>query len=276
MITSRKNPIVLDLVRLKDRRGRLEANRILIEGETEVAEAARAGVVLEKLVCVPGTPAVAEIETWVGDDVQRVAVSAEVFEKLSFRQNPDGVLAVAQPPSVDLESLSIQCDSVFLVLDRIEKPGNLGAIARTARAAGASGILICGGCEAFNPNAIRSSRGHLFAVPIVSVNPPAVIDWARSKKVRLVVADPAAPPDLWSVEISGPVGLVLGEEHAGADPVWRETGAALVRIPMEVAMDSLNVSVSAALLLYEMMRRRGLAITGNSGLLAGKDAYPED
>lgn len=263
MITSRQNPLVREVAALKTRRGRRESGQILIEGRTEIAEAIRAGIVIERLIHDQEGFRDEDLDTFRGGANAIVAVSTGVFEKLSFRENPDGLIAVAVAPGGGIGTLPVSPTASFVILDRIEKPGNLGAIARTARAAGAAGMISCGGCERFNPNAIRSSRGHLFAIPSAEATVRETLDWARERGVHLVVADPGAEADLWSLPMAGPLGFVLGEEHGGVDPAWTVEGAVPVRIPMEVAMDSLNVSVSAALLLYEALRRRGLALSGN-------------
>ncbi len=276
MITSRQNPLVREIVGLKTRRGRQESGRILIEGLTEIGEAVRAGVLIERVISDPQRNRIQNMDTTWGDRIELMEVSGGVFEKLSFRENPDGLIAVATAPGGDLDRIPLGPNSVYMVLDRIEKPGNLGAIARTARAAGAAGLVVCGGCERFNPNAIRSSRGHLFAIPSAEASMEEILGWTESKGIGLLVADPGAADDLWTVSIEGPVGFVLGEEHGGVDPGWIGAGARPVRIPMMVAMDSLNVSVSAALLLYEALRRRGLATGANSSLLTVEDAEPND
>ncbi len=264
-ITSRQNPLIKELYALKDRRGRKLAGHFLVEGETEILEALRADLALKRLVVCyeigTGRSSGELAEEADRREIEVVEVSEPVFGKLSVRDNPDGWLGVAKRSRLTLADLKLGRKAPLLVLDRIEKPGNLGAIARTARGAGCSGIILVGGaCEMENPNAIRASRGHLFHLPVVEATFEECTTWLFNEKVEVVVADAGSKAELWTFEMGGPMAFVLGEEGNGLDPRWFDLPVKSVRIPMTVEMDSLNVSVSAALCLYEAFRRRSMGL----------------
>jgi TrmH family RNA methyltransferase len=182
-----------------------------------------------------------------------VRVSARVFARISARRHPDGVAAVVETPSLRLDDLPTD-DRVALVADAVEKPGNVGAMVRTADAFGASFIGASLGTDLVNPNVVRSAQGSLFACPLATAPRGEVIPWCV-RRGPIVVASPDADRSLWETDLTGPVSIVVGSEHRGVDPAWYEIASAAT-IPTSGTADSLNASVAAAIFLAEASRQR--------------------
>jgi TrmH family RNA methyltransferase len=255
-IASPANPRIRALAALHKRRERDAQARFLVEGTREVDRALTSGRHLTELLICPDLAGAAQ------DDLMRRAVDAGVpvtrtserpFGKLSRRQHPDGVLAAAEAFPTDLESLSAP-PGLTLVAASIEKPGNLGAMLRTADATGAALVVADAAVDVFNPNVIRASQGAVFSVPLAAAASADVIRWLRPVDT-VVVATPGAEQTFWEVDLSGTAALVVGSEHAGLPGPWLDAGTP-VRIPMAGSADSLNTSVAAAVLLYEAVRQR--------------------
>ncbi len=259
-ITSTSNPSVKGWARLKDRKGRAEAGRFLIEGHREITHAFSAATTIHEVVVAPELASPREIELAermadVGTSV--IEVGRAAFEKLSFRRHPDGLLAVASRSEPTLDDLVLGSPAFVLVLDGIEKPGNLGGIVRTADAAGVDAVILVNArCEPMNPNAIRASQGSVFAIPICVAPEPDVAAWIADRGLRTVAASPEATTAVWEVDLTGDVAVIIGAEANGVGPTFRSPGTT-VQIPMVGAADSLNASVSAGILLFEIVRQRG-------------------
>jgi RNA methyltransferase, TrmH family len=258
-IDSPKNPTVKALARLRERRHREREGLFLIEGAREVTRAAQAGVPLEQLLIA---------ETFLGDegrallreapaDLKRFELSEAAFARLSLRQNPDGVLAVARAVPIALESLTLPEDALVLVIDGLEKPGNIGALLRTADAGDLAAVFLSGaGADLHNPNVIRSSVGSVFSRPVLAVPERDLLAFLRAGGFTLVAATPEAERAHWDEDYRGRTALLLGAEHAGLSAFWREEADRPVRIPMRGAADSLNVATAGAILIYEALRQR--------------------
>jgi TrmH family RNA methyltransferase len=256
-IESLSNTRIAAIVRLKKRRQRESSGTFLIEGTREAERALAAGTsIAEAFVC----PEYATAETrTLADNLARTGIrltttSTRVFDRISQRQNPDGIVAVASVWDPSLEGLA---SDLTLVAESIEKPGNLGAMFRTADAAG-SGLLIADpNVDPFNPNVVRASQGALFSVPFAVADTATAIGWAL-RRGSLFVATPDADVEFWDADLTGITTIVIGSEHAGVSAAWRRAGTP-VRIPMAGHADSLNASVSAAVMLFEAVRQRGQA-----------------
>ncbi len=260
-ITSPQNPRVKDTVRLRDRRHREEQGRILIDGARELQRAIDAGVkLLEAFVCEPlcqGHPTRRLLAALPASGCETLLVSPPVFEKLAFGQRAEGVLGVAETPRIALQSLDIKPQSLVAVLEGVEKPGNLGAVLRSADAAGVSAVIAADPrTDLYNPNAIRASLGTIFTMPVCEAASADVLQWLRENRFHIFSArvDGAAP--YTTVDYRGPTAVVLGSEAAGLSDIWRGADIAAVRLPMLGAADSLNVSVTAAVIFYEALRQR--------------------
>jgi len=184
-------------------------------------------------------------------------VTPELFAKLAVREESGGIVLVIPYLDASLEHLPQRIPSFFAVIDRPEKPGNLGAILRTADAAGVDGVIVCGGADLHNPNVVRASLGTLFTAPVAEANEEAALAWLRHSGVRLVGAMPDATLRYTAADLTGPVAIVMGSEAEGLSPLWAESVDERVTIPMFGQADSLNLATATALLLYEVVRQRG-------------------
>lgn len=262
VITSLQNPRVKALVKLRDQRGRRKAGLFIAEGMREVQRAMSAGLKVQAVwVCedliggVGGLPLRSEIE--------RVSVSAAVFKKLAYVREPEGVLAVCEPPGWSVDSLPGACETTLdLVAVGTAKPGNLGAMVRTADLAGCRCVLAAGTpVDAMNPNAIRASTGSAFTVPTVSMGEQETIDHLLQNNVRILAAVVDGEVEHTQADYAGPCAIVIGPEDTGLSKRWRlaaaQTAGQTVRIATATgSADSLNASVAAGVLLFEALRQR--------------------
>ena len=261
MITSIQNPRVKDAVRLRDRRHREKQQRILIDGARELRRAIAAGVKLvEAFVCeslCTSDDARQLLASLSETDGEILEVSESVFEKLAFGQRVEGILGVAEMPHPTLQSLAVPENAVVAVLEGVEKPGNVGAVLRSADAAGMSAVILADPrTDLYNPNAIRASLGTIFSMPVCEAASGDVLLWLRERKFSIFTARVDGSLPYTEVDYRGPSAIVLGSEAAGLSPLWAGKDIQAVRLPMLGAADSLNVSVTAAVLFYEALRQR--------------------
>jgi TrmH family RNA methyltransferase len=261
-IHSLQNPRIKQALRLRDRRGRQQQSRIIVDGWRETCRALRGNVTpLELFVCEPLLTAqqlqqLAARSTARG--VEPTLVTREVFEKLAFGDRGEGVVLVADLPHMSLEQLPFPAEAVVGILEHVEKPGNLGAVVRTADAAGISAVVVAdGGTDLYNPNAIRASLGAIFHLPVCTAGASETRVWLEQYGATIFVArvDGAVPYS--QARYRGRCAIVLGSEAHGLSEVWQGTGIQSVALPMQGIVDSLNVSATAAVLFYEAMRQRG-------------------
>jgi TrmH family RNA methyltransferase len=185
-------------------------------------------------------------------------VGPAVLARVAFGQRSDGVVAIVGTPVTALADLVLRPDPLVVVVEAIEKPGNLGAIIRTADGAGADAVIAAEPrTDLFNPNAIRASLGTIFALPVVAAPATETIDWLAAHGIRPVAARVDAPAAYTDIDLRGPLAIVLGSEAGGLSDAWTEARVQPVAIPMHGTADSLNVSIAAAVLLYEARRQRG-------------------
>ena len=253
-ITSLQNPRVKHLVKLRDdKRQRKQDGLMLVEGYDEIQLALSAGYQPQTLFSAPEF-ASRQLERV---NAENITVNRAVFEKISYRENPDGWLAVFHIPSVSLNDLKLSESPLVIVAESIEKPGNLGAILRTADAARVDAVLVCDPrVDVWNPNVVRASRGALFSVPTVECDNVSALDWLRSRKVRVLAATPAAETVYSDINLREPVAIAVGTEDEGLTDFWMSNADVKVKIPMMGKVNSLNVSVSTALIIYEAVRQR--------------------
>lgn len=260
-ITSLQNPRVKQLVRLRDRRERDELGLFLIEGYRETRRALEAGVKPKEFYFAAdwflgeNEPALLEQARQAG--AQLFELSKEAFAKCSYRDRPDGLLAVAPQWRRSLAELELSPQPFLLVVEAIEKPGNLGTILRSADAAGVDGVIVCDPVtDIFNPNVVRSSTGVLFSVPLVVADSTAVLTFLRERGIRVVATTPAAEKLYTQVDLRGPMAIVMGSEQYGLSDYWLKESNLLVRIPMAGQADSLNVAMATIITLFEAVRQR--------------------
>jgi len=259
-IDSSKNPTVKALVRLKERRIRERERRYLIEGSREVTRAVQGGISLEQVYFAPELlqeEGQSLLELPDTTNIDATSLSKAAFEHISLRQKPNGILGVAKMKEQDLEGLELARNALVLVIDGLEKPGNVGALLRTADAANLAAVFLTGaGTDLYNPNVIRASMGSVFSRPVLNVATQELISYLTDRNFKLVAATPAAETLYWQEGLTGPTALILGTEHEGLGKDWLRAASSQVIIPMNGLADSLNVSVAGALLIYEALRQR--------------------
>jgi TrmH family RNA methyltransferase len=260
-ITSIHNPRVKNAVRLRGVKGRRAQGRILIDGVREISRAAEAGLqILEVFFCPDlcgAEDACSLLKKLESSSSELLSVTEAVFEKLAFGQRREGLLAVAKMPHSRLEDLCLPDNPLVAVVEGLEKPGNLGAVCRTADAAGVSALISAEPrTDLFNPNAIRASLGTLFTLPVCESTSREVIPWLRKRRIRIYAARVDGAMLYTDADYRGPTAIVLGSEAAGLTPLWTGEDMIPIRLPMRGAADSLNLSVTAAVLFYEALRKR--------------------
>ncbi len=261
-ITSRQNTRVKAALRLRERRARKERWQFLIDGARELLRALDAGVSVDQgFVCRELCQS--EEARQVADALAQTSatvdlVTPEVFEKLAFGDRAEGVLAVAATPDRTLETLILPACPLIAVLENVEKPGNLGAVLRTADAVGIDALLVTGdGTDLYNPNTIRASLGTVFSVPVFGTDNETALAWLAQQQVGIFTARVDAGRLYTEADFRSGSAIVLGSEAAGLSDAWRGDQVTGIRLPMHGQADSLNVSVTASVLLYEAVRQRG-------------------
>lgn len=273
LITSRQNPRIQRLVRLRERSVRESERVFLLEGLREIERAVAGGISVTEFYFCPEkirSPLSRKILTQMlvrvpGENCFELAPAA--FEKISYRDKPEGVLAVAAMRSHRLEDLPpipTGTAPLYLVAESVEKPGNLGALLRTADSAGCSALICCGtGTDAYNPNAVRASQGTLFSMPFAVAPIETVHAWLRARNVRIFATSPDAKKTYWDCDFSVPSAILVGAEATGLSPFWLENpenkSVVPVSIPQRGMADSLNVSMAAGICLFEAVRQRATA-----------------
>jgi TrmH family RNA methyltransferase len=260
-ITSPTNPRVKALVDLRRRRSRERSRAVPVEGYDELALVRSAGVdVRELYVCpelVRTAAARARLDELAAGPGPVYLLSRDAFEKASYRESPDGWLAVVDDPTRELADIALPADALVLVCEGVEKPGNLGAMLRTADAVGATAVVAADPATDWgNPNVVRASLGAVFTVPVATADAAEAKAWLLAAGVAVVVGTPDAAHTASEADLRGPVAIVVGAEHAGVSAAWRDGPVVTVSIPMLGKVNSLNVATSAALLLYEALRQR--------------------
>ncbi len=260
MITSLQNPRVKAAIKLRDRRGRQRSGLMLVEGYHELALARRCGVTPEELFFCPELarleelPLLSELR---GAGTTVLAVSAAVMGKLAYREHPDAWLAVAAAPRRTLADLTLPPAPLLVIVEGVEKPGNLGAILRSADAAGVDAVIVCDGAtDLANPNVVRASKGALFQVPVAEATSSETLAWLRERGIRSVAATPEATCAHWDADLSGGIAIVVGTEKEGLSTRWLDGADLAVTIPMSGRVNSLNVAQALTLLVYEARRQR--------------------
>jgi TrmH family RNA methyltransferase len=255
-ITSLQNERVKYVVKLReDKRQRQRDGFMLVEGWDELSLALASGLQPQTIFTAPELVSrqmeVASAET--------VTVSRAVFEKMSHREGPDGWLGIFPIPKRSLGDLHLSESPLIIIAESVEKPGNLGAILRTADAAGVDALLVCDPrVDLWNPNVIRASRGAVFAVSTVEADNASALAWLKSKGMQVLAATPSAQMPYTAVDLTRPTAIAVGTEDEGLSDFWMSNADLQVLIPMLGRVNSLNVSVSTALITYEAVRQRTL------------------
>lgn len=261
-ITSTQNSRIKEVARWQEKpAARREAGVVVIEGMREISLALRAGIEVQQLYgCAEVTPLPrlqAFLEEWNLAPALLTTVSVPVWEKIAYREGTEGLLAIAKLPHHSLSSLQLPANALVLVLEAVEKPGNLGAVLRTADAAGVDAVIVCEPrCDIYNPNAIRASVGTLFTVPVVAASREETIDFLKAKGLKTFAATLRAEKLHSGADLAQACAIVMGTEAHGLSEEWHRAADEWIKIPMAGAIDSLNVSTSAAVIVFEAVRQR--------------------
>jgi len=257
-ITSLQNPRVKYLVKLRDDKKTRKADGLmLVEGYDEIQLALAARHNPQTLL---SSPELASQSLTVAS-AENLTVSRAVFEKLSYRDNPDGWLAIFPIPKTSFQTLEpenlLSEIPLIIVAESLEKPGNLGAILRTADAAHVDAVLLCDHrVDVWNPNVVRASRGAVFSVPVVECDNASALEWLKRRKLRVLAATPTTNVLYTETNLREPIAIAVGTEDEGLTDFWMQNADKRVKIPMLGKVNSLNVSVSTALIIYEALRQR--------------------
>lgn len=262
LITSRQNQRIKSAAKLRQRRARDEQGRTLVDGLREIQRALDAGIQpVEAFVCsqlLEGPDAQRTLENLTAAASEVFPVTPEVFEKIAFGDRAEGIVAVISTPQTAVEDLRLPESPLVAVIEGVEKPGNLGAVLRSADATGVNALVVADGrTDLFNPATIRASLGTVFSVPVCCATSVKCREWLRTLDIPVFAATPEGAVDYTQVDLSHGAAMVLGSEATGLSDVWTADDIEAVRLPMRGIADSLNVSAAAAVLFYEARRQRG-------------------
>lgn len=259
-ITSRQNPRYKTLLKLKDKKHREKSKQFLIEGCREISRALQADFVMEDLyVCE---------ELFLGDMEKTVMHSfpeskvfffpKDMFERLSYRDRPDGLIATAPTKHLTLQDIKLSKNPLVVVCESIEKPGNLGSILRSSDAVGVDCVIVCDKkTDIFNPNVVRASIGTLFSTPVVEATKEEVYQFLLEQKLDIVATTPHTENLFTQTDLGSRTAILMGTEQLGLSDFWLQKATKKVRIPMYGIADSLNVAAATTLVLYEAKRQLG-------------------
>ena len=260
MITSLQNPAVKHIMKLSKSKERKEQQLFVSEGARELSLALQSGYHVEAVyVCreMFNKTKYPDVLDSIPEEAH-FPVSQGVFAKIAYRENSDGIVALLKPKSHDLKDLRLSENPFLIVLESVEKPGNLGAVLRTADAAAADAVIVCDPqTDLYNPNVIRSGVGALFTVQTAVCTSEEALTWLREHKITVYAAELLAAEFYQNIDFSNPAAIVMGTEAEGLTDFWLKNATKRIKIPMRGKIDSLNVSVSTAILTFEAMRQRG-------------------
>jgi TrmH family RNA methyltransferase len=259
-ISSTKNIQIKNIIKLQKSSERKKQNMICIEGYHELIIALESGINIQNIYYSEDfNKKNLAIPEKINDKI--INVSSMVFKKISYRENPDGFLALAVHPKINLNKIKITKNPLIIILEGVEKPGNLGAISRTVDAVGATALIISNPkTNIFNPNVIRSSLGTVFTNKIATGTNVEVLEWLKKNKIKIFATTPNAKKIYTESNLNGPIAIVIGTEHEGLSKYWLASVDEKIKIPMHGKMDSLNASVSAGIVLFEAKRQRSKKI----------------
>lgn len=260
-LSSLQNPKVKQVLHLRDRSERDQTGQFLIEGYREILRCTDGKHKIDWLFICPelflGSNEQILIKKIMDSGAKVFPCTEKVFRKMSYRDRPDGLLAVAPQQHLKLEDVKFSKNPFFVVAEAIEKPGNLGTILRSSDAVGLDGLIVCDRCtDIHNPNVVRASVGTLFTVPVIEANSQETIDWLKKNKIAILAATPSATEEFTKVDMTVPIAIAVGTEQLGLSEQWMSQADIRVRIPMHGVADSLNVAMATTLLLYEAERQR--------------------
>lgn len=259
-ISSSQNPFIKSLIQLQEKaKARKQSGTFLIEGIREIELAIKGNYDIETILFLPELVSETQLKKIVNSSaVENIEISKEVYQKLAYRDTTEGILAVAKTKSLQLSDLQLPNNPLILVMESIEKPGNIGAVLRTCDAAKVDAVIIANPkTDLYNPNIVRSSVGCLFTNQIATATTEETIKYLIENKINFYSATLQNSTSYHTQNYTAPTALVVGTEATGLSQVWREKATQNIIIPMQGEIDSMNVSVAAAILLFEAKRQRG-------------------
>ena len=259
IISSTQNPLIKQFVQLKEKsRARKKSGNFIIEGKRELSLAIKGGFTISTLLYLPELFSETEARVLSRYDIEIIEISKEVYEKLAHRDTTEGVIAVAKTKDHNLSSLNFDSEQpLILVAEAPEKPGNIGALLRTADAANVDAVIIANPkSDLYNPNIIRSSVGCVFTNTIATGNTAEVIEFLNTNRINIYCAALQASENYTDQDYTYPSAIVVGTEATGLTKDWLEASTQNIIIPMQGAIDSMNVSVAAGILIFEAVRQR--------------------
>jgi TrmH family RNA methyltransferase len=260
LITSSQNPKIKSLIALEKPRERKKQQLFVIEGIKEIGMAIEAGYKIGNLFFCEEIVSNQNLPKNLGTERQLIPVSKEVFDKIAVRENSGGVIAVAEMRVNELSQLKLKANPLLLIIESVEKPGNLGALLRTADAAGVDAVICCDTqTDFYNPNVIRSSIGCVFTNQIASATSEETINWLKKNGVKIFCTYLEAAKPYYEIDFIQPSAIVMGTEATGISDLWVKSADANIIIPMQGKIDSMNVSTAAAVVIFEAKRQRRIA-----------------
>jgi TrmH family RNA methyltransferase len=262
-ISSRSNDKIKKVLRLREKSDRNALGVFMVEGAREISHALSGHYqALEVFYCEELLSDAAQ-KCWdlfkSSSAVKSYSVTRDVFSRIVVREGSDGILVVFRQREMTLASLPDKEDLFLILLEDVEKPGNLGAALRTADGAGVDGVIIVNEkADIYNPNVIRASLGAVFNLPVIVASKEKVGSFFKEKGIKIVCATPAARQLYYEVDLTQSIAVVLGSEAFGVSQYWLDTSSHLLKIPMKGSIDSLNVSVAAGIMMYEVVRQRNI------------------
>jgi RNA methyltransferase, TrmH family len=259
-VSSRQNPRYRSVLALRDARERRSRDRILIDGAREIARALDAGIRVDEAWIATErirSDDARSLLPRLGTIAELIETTPELLARLAYGERDTGIVAVARPPSTSLAELVLPATPLIAVVEGVEKPGNLGALLRSADGAGVDAVIAVDPVsDIWNPNAIRASLGTIFALPVATCSAPEAAEFLRARGIAMFAARVEGATEYDRADLTGPTALIVGAEVAGLTEMWHEAGITALSIPMLGVADSLNVSASAAVLFYEARRQR--------------------
>ncbi|MFA5261015.1 MAG: RNA methyltransferase [Candidatus Omnitrophota bacterium] len=256
-ISSLSNPHIKNLLTLRKPRARFEQELTIVDGVQEITRVLEAGVPLKEAFFGLNLESRALMDALAARHVPVYEVADHVMERIAFGARNEGIVAVCAPRSWTLEAIPIHSPALYVVVEQVEKPGNLGAIIRTCDAAGVDGVMACDPrTDIYNPNCIRASLGCVFTLPVVKASSEEAQRFFKSRGIKIIATTPSAEKVHYDADLTSDIAVIVGSEHEGLGPFWLEHADETVRIPMHGQGDSLNVSVSSAVVIYEACRQR--------------------
>ena len=265
-ITSTQNPKIKNLLALQEKsKERKRQGLFVVEGRRELTHCIEAGYEPHTLFICRDIITEKEFdkvlnaieENFCGMTYPIIELPQHLYDKVAYRGGTEGIIAEMKCTDMGLESLKLKKDPLVVILESVEKPGNLGAVLRSADASGVDAVIVCDPLtDLYNPNLIRSSIGAIFTIPVATATSQETIAWLKANNIRIYTAQLQDSEWYYDTDMKGGTAIVMGTEATGLTDVWRKAADAHIKIPMLGRLDSLNVSVSAAILMFEAVRQR--------------------